>query len=491
MKYRYTYFLLILFLLTGIFTSCTKQWDKHDIITDAQLTKTLLDQINQNTTLSTFSSYLQKTGYDKLIASSKTFTVWAPNNAALQSLDQSIVADTVKLKQFVGNFISNQSYLTSAAQPSIRIKTLNGKNITFTQTTFEEANIIQANQYVANGILHIIDKAVTPKMNIWEFVNSTTTVGLKQKAYLQTLSYTYVDTTQATQTGVDPTTGKPILKPGTGVINANTYLNTVADVSNEDKQYTFIVLTDAAYDTERNKVSKFFTTTGNYGTKGLDSTTYLSAFNVLKDVTINGLITPAQLTDTLLSVNNVKVPINKSAILQTYYASNGIVYVMSSVPFRITDKIPTVYIQGENPASFARTDKNNNIQYRSRRDQSGNITNDILIAGSGAGSLTAQFYAQYLIQNLYSAQYKVYWRASNDTGTVFSQQLSFGTSTAATFVYTPVPVANTGTYSEVSLGNYTQSKYGNINMFMTGANNTTTGTNSITFDYVKLVPITQ
>lgn len=287
MKYKHLYYFLILFLSIQILTSCTKEWDKHDAVTDAQLTKTLMDQIDLNSNLSTFSGYLKKTGYDKIIASSKTFTVWAPTNAALQNLDQSVVTDTVKLKQFVGNCIANQSYLTSAAQPTLRVKTLNGKNITFTQTTFEEANITTANQYVANGILHIVDKAILPKLNIWEFVNSATTVGLKQKAFLQALNYTYTDTTQATQTGVDPATGKPILKPGTGVINANTYLNTVADVSNEDKQYTFFVLADAAFDSERNKLTKYFTTTGSYGTTGLDSTSYLTSFNVVKDLTVN------------------------------------------------------------------------------------------------------------------------------------------------------------------------------------------------------------
>ena len=488
MKYKHLYYFLILFLSVQILASCTKEWDKHDAITDVQLTKTLMDQIDQNTNLSTFSGYIKKTGYDKIIASSKTFTVWAPTNAALQSLDQSVVADTVKLKQFVGNCIANQSYLTSAAQPSLRVKTLNGKNITFTQTTFEEADITTANQYVGNGILHIVDKAILPKMNIWEFVNSATTVGLKQKAFLQALNYTYTDTTQATQTGVDPTTGKPILKPGTGAVNANSYLNTVADVSNEDKQYTFFVLADAAFDTERSKITRYFTTTGNYGTTGLDSTSYLTSFNVVKDLTVNGLVTPALLKDTLLSVSNVKIPVNKSAILQTYNASNGIVYVMSSVPFRVTDKVPTVYIQGENPVSFARTDKNNNIQYRVRKDANGVVFNDIFIAGSGAGSLTAQFYAQYLIKNLPAAQYKIYWRAFNDTGTIFQQQLAFGTSLAATFPYTNVPLSS---YAELSLGNYTQSKYGDQNMFMLGANNTTTGTNSITFDYIKLVPVIQ
>jgi hypothetical protein len=273
-------------------------------------------------------------------------------------------------------------------------------------------------------------------------------------------------------------------------------LGNVLDVSNEDQQYTYIIMADAAYDNERNKVLRFFNTTGNYGTSGLDSTTYLSSFNVVKDLAFNKLITPAQVAqfqpiDTLLSVNNVKVPFNKSAILQTYNASNGIVYVMSSVNFRLQDKITPIIIQAETPSGFSRTDRNSNIQYRTRKDPSNVVFNDILIASSGAGTLPAQFYAQYAARNLYSAQYKVYWRALNDTGVTFSQQLSFNSSIAATFPYIAVDPLNN--YKELLLSNtnYVVSKYGTQNMYMLGNNNTTAGMNSITFDYVKLVPVLQ
>lgn len=485
------YFLLLACCIGTVFTSC-KKWENHDAVTNSQLTRNLMDQIRLDPTLSTFSGYLVKTGYDKVLASTKTFTVWAPNNTAMQAVDQVILTDTAKLKQFVANHIANQSYSTTEPKPSIRVKLFDGKNATFTQTTFEEANITQANQYVGNGILHVIDKAIVPKLSIWEFLNSTSnTAGSKQQAYIQALNYSFVDTSKATQTGINPVNGKPVLKPGTGVVNANTYLNTVLDISNEDQQYTFIVLADAAYDSERNKVLRFFNTTGSYGTTGLDSTTYLSGFNVVKDFAFNRLILPAQLTDTLLSVNNVKVPFNKSAILQTYQASNGIVYVMSSVNFRLQDKITPIYIQGETPVGFSRTDKGANTLYRIRKDPSGNIFNDILISGSGAGALPAQFFARYVAQNLYSAPYKVYWRAINDTGVLFSQQLLFfGNGAAATFPYTQV---NLNVYTDVLLSstNYMVSKYGSQNMYMFGNNNTTNGLNSITFDYVKLVPVLQ
>ncbi|QJD95247.1 fasciclin domain-containing protein [Mucilaginibacter robiniae] len=477
--FKYT---ILITVLSVAFTACKKQWDKRDTVTDPQLNVSLMEQIQAHTDLSVFAGYLTKTGYDKLLNSTKTFTVWAPNNQAMQAVDQSLLTDTAKLRQFVANHITTQIYLTNAPQPSLRIHTLIGKNVTFTASKVEDANIVKANQYVRNGVLHIIDKGLIPKQSIWEFINGLTSIGLKQKAYLQSQNYTVVDTSQATITGVDPVTGKPVLKPGTGVISKNHYFDNVADLSNEDKLYTYIVLTDNAYDTERSKVTKYF------ATSTADSTYNLSSFNVLKDLTFNNALTTAQLTDTVLSVNNVKVPVNKSNIVQTYNASNGIVYVMNNVPFRVQDKITPIYIQGENPSYFSRTDKAGDIFYRIKKDNKGVTFNDIYIFGGGAnGTLPAQFYAAYLPKNLYSCQYKVYWRAINDVQTTaISQQLAFNTVTAATFPYTNV---NPLVYDDVLLGNYTLSKFGTIPMYLIGANATASGTNSLILDYIKLVPV--
>lgn len=478
---------LILFAAAMLtLAACKKTWSQRDSVTDPQLNMNLLQQLQANTSLSTFAALVVKTGYDKVLASSKTYTVWAPTNTAMQAVDPAIIADTAKLKQFVGNHIVNQTYLTSAPQPSLRIRTLNGKNITFTATQVEDANITTANIYVNNGIMHIIDKALIPKYNIWEYINNLSTVGLVQKAYLQSQNYTIIDTTKATVVSVDPVTGKPILKPGTGVVNKNYYFDGVVDLSNEDKQYTYIVLTDAALSGEMAKISKYLTTSTT------DSTTNLSKFYVLKDLAFNTVYTTANLTDTIVSTLGVKAPFNKANIVSTYNASNGIVYVMSAVPFRVQDKIAPIVIQGENPSFFARTDRAANIFYRTKKDANGVNFNDLLITGTGGSTLTALFYAGYKVPNVYSCKFNVSWRAVNDlTTTAWTQQLAINSSTAATFPYTSVTYLN---YAEVALGTYTTTKFGPLTLYAIGANAAPAavgGSGTVTIDYIKLVPVLQ
>ena len=496
---RNKYYLLLL-LIVAVATSCKSKFDSHDAVTNGVLTSSLLDQINQNPNLSKFSQYLTQKGYDKIIAASKTFTVWAPTNAAFTAVDASILSDTGKLKQFIGNHITNQSYTTGMASPSLRLKTLNGKNATFTQTQFENANIITANLYVGNGILHIIDAAIIPKLNIWEYVNSLTKVGANQLTYLVSQNYSYQDSSLATVTGVTAT-GKPILKPGTGIVFKNRYLDQTANLKDEDKQFTYIVMTDASYDAENNKVSKYF------ATSTADSTAKLTAFNVTKDLVIPGAYTPTALPDTLLSINNVKVPVSRGVyVVQSYAASNGIVYVMSNTNFKLVDKIPTITIQGENPAFFSRTDRGGATGYRLRNDPSGIPYKDIYIATNGNTVLTAAFYAAYTISNANSVTYKVYERAINEqvttptpaTATVplipsvpvlFAQQLSVFSPFSplpTSFGFQTVAYLN---YSEVLIGTFTNTRYGYLRFTNNGANVATANLNSITLDYLKLVPV--
>src|SRR3954447_22854739 len=116
----------VLFAFVVLIGAC-KKWDDHVAVTNQDLTQNLLQAISANPDLSKFREYLGKTGLDSLLQSSKTFTVWAPGNAALQSLDPALVADVAKLKAYLGNHIAYQSYFTRNAQTPVRVPMLNGK----------------------------------------------------------------------------------------------------------------------------------------------------------------------------------------------------------------------------------------------------------------------------------------------------------------------------------------------------------------------------
>ncbi|HEY1022695.1 MAG TPA: fasciclin domain-containing protein, partial [Flavisolibacter sp.] len=173
--------------MAGIVFAGCKKWDDHNAVTDAALTKTLAQQISEAANLSTFSALLAKSGYDKVLASSKTFTVYAPANTALQNLDPAIVNDSARLRAFVENHIATQSYYTTATDTVRRIPMLNGKYQNIQNKTIGEATIVQADTYVANGVLQVVDKALPVLSSTWETLASSSEIPAAQKAYMLSL----------------------------------------------------------------------------------------------------------------------------------------------------------------------------------------------------------------------------------------------------------------------------------------------------------------
>jgi Fasciclin domain len=468
------YFLLLISVIALNYLSC-KKWDDHNQ-NDVSLDVTLMQEIKKRPDLGKFTELLEKSGLDKEIASSKTYTVWAPSNDALQTLDPAIANNDSLLKLFVRNHIANQQYYTRMAQSAIRVPMLNGKQVTFQGNKFDEAVITEADRFVRNGTLHVINKFVPALLNAWEFVNSTTAT-YKQNAFIVSLNFDDFDPSLAVIDSISSTTGQPIYHPGTGVVKHNVYNDRVNDLKNESKQYTYFLLNNTAFDAEVLKEKNYFKT------GSADTTTILSSFNVVKDVALEGLYSINQLPDSVLSKFNVWVPINKGAIVQTIKLSNGIVYVMNEMNFRIDSKIQPIIIQGERPSGFM-ADRRTTTYYRIRNNPGTNqVFEDLVVNNTGL----ANFFINYQSPNTFSTKYKVYWVAVNDfQSATFQQRLALGDPASASFAYVTVPVNN---YNEVLLGEYTMSNFGNLNLFLTGANSTTNGVNSLTLDYIKLVPV--
>ncbi|MES2329315.1 MAG: fasciclin domain-containing protein [Bacteroidota bacterium] len=456
---------------------CTKKWDEHNSVTDPLVAGNLYQNISKTSGLAKFSDYLVKTGYDKILASSKTFTVWVPTDAALASLDPTIVSDTAKLRLFVTNHISYQSYLVSASEQ--RIAMLNGKYMTVAGTKFDSATITIANQYAANGVFHVIDKFIPRYNSCWEFMLSGTASPL-MKTYLVSQNYNFFDPSVAKQTGVN-SQGLPVYDTATGLSQKNHFLEDALDVSDEKELYTMILLNDAAFTTEYNKITPWFKTGST------DSTNKLSSFWLTKDLVFKGSYNASQLPDTLLSVSGVKVPVNKPSIIASYKTSNGWVHVMSKVDFTKEYKFPPLIIQGENPTFFA-ADRTANTFYRIRNNPvTGLNFSDILMQNYNY----ANYYINYLVKNVNSMRYNVSWVAVNDVQTtpLWQQRLAIDSTngSATNLAFVTVAYKN---YSEVSLGQITITNFRNLNLFVMGPTTASTsgGVNSISLDYIKLVP---
>jgi uncharacterized surface protein with fasciclin (FAS1) repeats len=477
---------IAVFLWCTIQLSCTRKWDDHNKSNDDDLTQNLYEKIAGDESLSKFASYLEKTGYADTLQSTRSFTVWAPTNDALQSIDAAISGDADKLKKFVAHHIARLSYYTSQVQSApLRLPLMDSKYVIFKQSSFEEATINSKDRLAANGVLHTITAPAAPVGNSWNYIDSLKAGSNNMASYLRSLTYQYFDSTKAVQIGIDPLTGQPVYQPGTGLVSRNAFLDNVYDINNEAKEYTVFIMNNTTWDKERAKLDTF------YKTGGVDTTLSLARYSTAKDMVIEGAFAPDQLPDSVQSKFGVWVPINKLAIAAKYRTSNGYVYVMNDMNVKLRQRIMPYLVQGENYSGtsngsgsplFVRTLVNPN---------NGQTFKDLFVYSHGVN----KWYVRYRIYGVFTTKYKVYWATYNNRfNNTLNQRLAIGTSTFASFPYRNV-VYNV--YNEEYLGDYPVTTYGNgyLDLYLVSADiapsSSNMNQNAMFLDYIRLEPVIQ
>ncbi len=483
---------LIAVVFSVIISSC-KKWNEHIAINNPDVTEDLYTAIKNEPTLSRFADLITQAGLDTLLTSSKTYTVWAPSNDALTTLDPSISNDINKLRSFILNHISYQLYFTRDAQTSKRIGMLNGKYNNFFGNKFENATITSADRYVKNGVLHFIDKYVLVLPNLWDYINSTAGQYM-QNNFIAGLNFSSFDPSLAVIDSISSSTGLPVYHPGTGIVIKNTFNEKVFDTRREDKQYTYFIIENAGFTLKADSLKPYFNTISITTTDSLDK------WNIVKDLVVDTLYPSASsLPAVLFSKFGIALPINGSLITGTKKVSNGMVYVFSLSGTTTTSKFQQTVIQGESPAGFL-SDKTGNTNYRIRFNP---ITNqnfaDILVSGHGVTS----YYSYYRLNEMPSMKYNVYAFAVNDfqTANVFqSIGVRYFTPPSTFTTITTIPAAlnyavplktAVGAYNEVFLGSFTSTLFGTLDFRLISGGTTlgSTGTGPIVLDYLRIVPV--
>jgi uncharacterized surface protein with fasciclin (FAS1) repeats len=485
------------FMIVG-FMGCQDPWEEHDKINADVTGDNLMELIRSKSELSAFADYLKETGMDSVITTNRTYTVWAPSNEALSALDNSIVNDPVKLKQFVANHISFTLYSYFDEQPAGRIKTLSGKTIllNYLQGKVDDANLVKPYDLPAkNGILHIIDKSLIPKMNIWEFIQ-TTNLCKAHTDYINSLTGEIFNPRVARKTGYDPLTYEPIYDTVTGMVWSNPILAYVRDLSNEDSLSTVFLVSDEVFQQEFDKFRKYYTIKDNNAVS--DSLTY---WNVAKDYIFRGKYDKNSIHDTLVSMFNVKVPFNKFAIDSAYSASNGMVYIMHDCPVALPDKIQPIILQGEDSTNFVIADISGQTGYMRKRPNASGGYDFILdnhAANPGgivfhAGMVAAtryQFYIKAIDDFNYSYRYPnttdtIKERIGSVMPAIIDGEQGFTTPSPFTTKYIAVTDTSYTTAAEMPAGNPIFFNYRDLWIELAGIGNNTT----VAVDYIKLVPV--
>lgn len=481
---------LLVSLLTIALVSCSNPWEDRQNNGDANLNVNLNEAIASTAQVSQFEQLLVQTGYDKVIAASKTYTVFVPTNEAMSLVDPAILNDPEAAKKFVANHIALTAFSSIRTKAQEKVKMLGDKYLLFNGATMiDDATIVSPDHYTSNGVFHIINKALTPKLNIWQYINAQAGKSAMSDYLLSLKDFSIYK--------ADIDAKALSVQNGVGYLSdslTNSYLKNVYNLNNEKNSYTLFLMQDAGYNGEVDKMKPYLIKTSN--NPAVDSTAIYSKFYTLRDMAYPKAYKLNELPATLISRFGVEVPIDKTQIVgEPIQLSNGVVYIMKKVDVPLAKRLLTTKIEGEKNMSYFNGSRNA-IYYRDKKDPFGVLYNDAIVQNPG----TAMFMLNYDAKDLYSTTYRVYWRAINDFQTnVVSQRLNmFGKYVITNNVVTtsdliasfPAKDVQLNFYDEVYIGDFTLDKARNIDLIsLIAANTTTNGNNSLTLDYLKFVPV--
>lgn len=183
---RVTTLLVATLPLVGVgvgLSSCADTWDDHyESISEGTNQASLWQAIRQNPNLTNFASVVEACGFDKSLASSQVFTVFAPTNDhfSTDQAQQLIQAyqqekgtvndeDNTVIKEFIHNHIAMYNHsITNSSSDSLVM--MNGKYAKLSTGVFSGSPILTSNEHYANGILFTIDGQAKYFPNVFEYL---------------------------------------------------------------------------------------------------------------------------------------------------------------------------------------------------------------------------------------------------------------------------------------------------------------------------------
>lgn len=498
LKFRITKVILLMTLLgSAIMLQCKDPWEETS--KNILELNNIVEEIKNNPDFSKFYSLLEQTKWDSILSVDQNFTVWVPDNDAMNQIADELLKDTSFINKFVANHI-NYTKITFYNNYGIKkIKMFSNKhlNVNFIEKKIENVSLKEPYDIIVkNGVIHIVDKPLIPQKNIWEIIE-TTNLCQNYCGYLNSLTKLVFDPTVAIKIGYDPITGKPIYDTASGMVWKNDFINNVRDLKNEDLESTVILITDEVLNIEFQKFSKYYVGTTP------QKTVELTNWYIARDLVFDAIYEPNNIPDTLISMYGTKVPFDKNAIDTIIYASNGIIYVLNSCYIKLEDKIRPIIIEAEDPTKIVYVGAGGYTGYTRKKPLASGGYDFVLDNHKGNPG-----YIRYKLPPLVATTYQIYWKAVNDfkgriNGTSYStlqQSLttvqSFGIKNNLPVFGDPAdpPLASLVTVTdtlyetskEVYLVDWNLNFYFDNFWFQVTSGNKDM---AITLDYIKLVPV--
>lgn len=164
------------FLAAGAMTTACSDWDDHynNNGVSGSTSETIWENVKANANLSQFADLMHKAGYDEVINTTQTYTVWAPLNGTF-NYDSLNALPLNNLKQhFAMNHVARFNYPASGSVDAA-VTMLNKKVMPFKGNgtyKFNGVEVVSPNVASSNGMLHVTSGMVDYMANLFESLDS-------------------------------------------------------------------------------------------------------------------------------------------------------------------------------------------------------------------------------------------------------------------------------------------------------------------------------
>lgn len=373
MKIKY---ILFAFVLVGLLSySCSDERDEHYNRSDSLPDKNLYELISEDANLSSFVKLVQVAGYDTLLSSTQTFTVFAPNNASFSGVDlNSMSRQDARL--LAGNHIARFNNSTATPETKL-IRMIDSKIYSFSNggSSFGNSGLIEKDILAKNGILHILNSQIPYQNNLYEHITSSANT-TKPAAFISSFQEERFDESLSIPIDIDDS-GRTVYDTVTVSYNPlfDDIIYGLGYINTEDSLYTMLIPSDEAWIKAYERIAPYYKVY-NENSDYADSVQNIqTSLAILEDLIYRGEIKNPASQDSLVSTSP-SVIFNASELfsgtdMQT--ASNGLIFQTDELRYDNTQTWNKP-IEVEADLSFGRTTGPNTAIYTRTVDDNATIS---------------------------------------------------------------------------------------------------------------------
>ncbi|GHU69279.1 hypothetical protein FACS189413_07900 [Bacteroidia bacterium] len=253
--------------------ACNDDWKEHYNENGSENGVDLYTTLQQQPNLSKFVRMIEIAGLKERFAGKESFTVWAPENEALEdiSVDNISAADSAKIIEITLNHIARFNHSTAEIEygGNQRILMYNGKKIIFDREnsgySFGEKALNLKNIVCSNGVVHSIKGRAPFQQNSWELIQSSPELSLLKQS-LCLYDTVYFDQARSRKTGEINEQGETVYD--SVLIVRNKLLDHIGPIYNEDSIFTCVFPSNKGYEKIYQVYQNYFKSNGNIDGRG-------------------------------------------------------------------------------------------------------------------------------------------------------------------------------------------------------------------------------